>query len=267
MREAKIKIANLSQSICEDPQTSYTLLTSLVALLNRDKIRSSTVLTKLLLLSITEVFKDIVPGYKIRELTAEEKKVKVKKDTKLLRKFEAGLVKDYQTFLKHLEAIVTSKVQLSNFHQNKKNLKKAVKDSDQLLIKQVNSVKVIAAQCVRTLLVNLSNFNFRTNVVKMSTLLASGSNQELSSIASDAISQTFLSDQSGEVSLEIMFYLEKVLVKKKFRVNACCLRTFLSLPITEINYARIREYQASEKKKKKERRKGQFDASRNPLCF
>ena len=212
-------------------------------------------LTKLLLLSIAEVFKDIVPDYKIRELTSEEKKAKVKKETKLLRKFEAGLVKDYQTYLKHLEAIVTSKVQLSNFNQNRKSLKKAVKESDQLLIKQVNSLKVTAAQCARILLVNLSHFNFRTNVVKMCTLLASGANKELASIASDALAQTFSSDASAEVSLEIMFYLEKVLVKKNFRVNACCLRTFLSLPITEINYARIREYQASEKKKKKERRK------------
>ena len=46
---------------------------------------------------------DILPSYRIRKLTEEEKNEKVKKDIRALRNYEQGLLEYYQKFLKRME--------------------------------------------------------------------------------------------------------------------------------------------------------------------
>lgn len=61
---------------------------------------------KLALLSLTTVFKDIVPGYRIRPPTAAEMASKISKDVKKLRDFESNLLVGYQRYLRLLEHTV-----------------------------------------------------------------------------------------------------------------------------------------------------------------
>ena len=51
------------------------------------------------MLSQLAVFKDIIPGYRIRPLTDHEKAEKVTQATQRTREFEQGLVSAYQNFL------------------------------------------------------------------------------------------------------------------------------------------------------------------------
>lgn len=60
----------------------------------------------LALLSQLAVFKDIVPGYRIRALTEHEKAEKVSQMVQKTRDWEQGLVGVYQNYLKLLEAEV-----------------------------------------------------------------------------------------------------------------------------------------------------------------
>ena len=262
LEETKIKIACLSQNICEDPETNIKQLTDLVALFNRPKVRKSSILMKLLLLSVCEVIKDIVPGYKIRELTSDEKKVRVKKDVKKLRNFEEILLRDYQSYIKHMECILKGacplgarKLQTTSGNDSK------VFQLDYLR-KQAKILRPVVAQCAGSLLVNISHFNYRTNIIRIVCMFSTASNKELAEIASTAIAQIFENDRSGQTSLEIMFYLDKILVSKAFTVHSCCLKTFLSLPITEVNYEKIREFEIKERREKRMRKKqnGKFSA-------
>lgn len=50
-----------------------------------------------------EVYVDLIPGYKIRQLTAEEKKQKMKSETKKILNFEMSLLNNYQKYLVLLE--------------------------------------------------------------------------------------------------------------------------------------------------------------------
>jgi nucleolar complex protein 3 len=59
---------------------------------------------KLAILSQLAVFKDIIPGYRIRALTEKEKTEKVSQMVARTREWEQGLVAVYQNYLRSLEA-------------------------------------------------------------------------------------------------------------------------------------------------------------------
>lgn len=61
---------------------------------------------KIAVLSAQAVFKDIIPGYRIRALTDKEKAEKVSQMVQRTRDFEQGLVNVYQSYLQILEAEV-----------------------------------------------------------------------------------------------------------------------------------------------------------------
>lgn len=60
---------------------------------------------KLALATQLAVYKDIIPGYRIRPLTDEEQKAKVTKEVKKLRGFEQSLVSSYQAYVENLAKI------------------------------------------------------------------------------------------------------------------------------------------------------------------
>jgi len=58
------------------------------------------------LLSQLAVFKDLIPGYRIRQLTAHEEAEKVRDEVRRMREGEKMLVRNYKSYLKSLEAEV-----------------------------------------------------------------------------------------------------------------------------------------------------------------
>lgn len=62
----------------------------------------SLIIKKLVLATQAAVYKDLIPGYRIRPLTEEEQKIKVSKDIKKQRQFEQSLVGNYQHYVEAL---------------------------------------------------------------------------------------------------------------------------------------------------------------------
>jgi len=60
------------------------------------------IIRKLAFLSQMTVFKDIAPGYRIRQLTDKEKSEKVSQMVQRTRDFEQGVVMVYQSYLRSL---------------------------------------------------------------------------------------------------------------------------------------------------------------------
>ncbi|CAE6517704.1 unnamed protein product [Rhizoctonia solani] len=96
----------------------------------------------LALLSQLAIFKDIVPGYRIRALTEHEKAEKVSQAVQRTRDWEQGLVGVYQNYLKLLEAEVKAKSELDQ----------------------------VALKCMCALLTSITHFNFNSNI--MATIVA-----------------------------------------------------------------------------------------------
>lgn len=61
---------------------------------------------RLALAALVAVYKDIIPGYRIRPLTEGEQRIKVSKEVKKLRGFEQGLVSGYQLYVEKLGRLV-----------------------------------------------------------------------------------------------------------------------------------------------------------------
>lgn len=65
---------------------------------------------KLAILSQVAVFKDIIPGYRIRSLTKLERSEKVGQAVAIVREWEQGLVGVYQKFLQLLESEIKGRI-------------------------------------------------------------------------------------------------------------------------------------------------------------
>jgi len=68
-----------------------------------DPVPNDPMVRKLAILSQLAIFKDIIPGYRIRALTDAEKSEKVSQMVARTRDWEQGLVTIYQTYLRLLE--------------------------------------------------------------------------------------------------------------------------------------------------------------------
>jgi nucleolar complex protein 3 len=69
-----------------------------------DPVENDLFVRKLAILSQLAVFKDIIPGYRIRSLTEKEKGEPVSQMVARTREWEQGLVASYQSYLRSLEA-------------------------------------------------------------------------------------------------------------------------------------------------------------------
>lgn len=69
-----------------------------------EPVSNDPVIRQLTILSQLAVYKDIIPGYRIRPLTEIEKAEKVSQMVARTRDWEQGLVSVYQAYLRLLEA-------------------------------------------------------------------------------------------------------------------------------------------------------------------
>jgi Nucleolar complex-associated protein len=103
----KFKIGKACAGLTENPEEkveSFKTLLELVQETGADKQKNLTSVRKLAMLSTTEVFKDIVPDYKVGIVDLENQKVK--KDTLNRITYENTMLKYYKKYLRELEHLV-----------------------------------------------------------------------------------------------------------------------------------------------------------------
>ncbi|KAJ3022733.1 Nucleolar complex protein 3 [Thoreauomyces humboldtii] len=207
---AQEKLADLASTIIEDPEKNIGNLRNLRQI-GGDKDKH---IQKLGLLTQLAVYKDIIPGYRIRQLTEAEKDIKVTKEVKKLRQYEETLLANYQAYLQVLENTVQATV-------------KSADEQDQSLL-------VVAVQCMTELLTTVTHFNFRLNlmtavVARMTVKIP----PQVSAMCCNAISTIFSSDESGEASLEAVTLIAKAIKAKHYQVHEEVLKTMLNLQLNQ----------------------------------
>jgi nucleolar complex protein 3 len=119
------------------------------------------IIRKLTILSQLAVFKDVIPGYRIRPLTDAEKSEKVSQHVARTREWEQGLVVVYQSYLRDLESEV-------------KGLYFFILHRTGLIIHLKNVAKSdladVALRCICKLAAEVTHFNFSVNL--MGTMVA-----------------------------------------------------------------------------------------------
>lgn len=205
--EAKEELAKIAMILNEDPEENAAAFKSLAQFGQH----SNTTIKKLALATQLAVYKDVIPGYRIRPLSAEDMETKVSKEVKKLRAFEQSLVTGYQGYIKELAKLAQSG--------------RSGKSRD-----GGPSLGSIAIACACNLLTSVPHFNFRGELLKI--LVGKLSTRKVDDDfvkCRETIETLFKDDEDGTPSLDAVSLLTKMMKARGYRVDESVLNTFLHL--------------------------------------
>uniref|UniRef100_A0AAQ5Z5T5 Nucleolar complex protein 3 homolog n=1 Tax=Amphiprion ocellaris TaxID=80972 RepID=A0AAQ5Z5T5_AMPOC len=234
INQKKTTIGSLGSAIVSDPISSR--LKELRGMLMEADPSVAVTVRKLVMVSLMEIFKDIVPTYRIRPLTAAEKTAKVKKETRQLREFEEGLVSQYKFYLEDLEQTI------KDWKQKKKKRSQAVG------FQSYRGLAEVAVRCLCELLLALPHFNFHNNIIVVLVPLMTDPDRKVSAMCCDAFRKLFQQDKVGGASLAAVRVISGLVKSLNYNVKPEVLRTLLSLRIKEVEMKKDLEATAPKKK-------------------
>ncbi|PIK52414.1 putative nucleolar complex protein 3-like [Apostichopus japonicus] len=161
----KREIAAIASSLTEDPEKYVKKLKTLRLLIAVEDPDIVLTVRKLGMVSMTEVFKDIIPSYRVRDWAQGEETVKLSKEIKEKREYEESLLSNYKRFLEFLEETVTASRPPRRSQKPKKAKKKG--KVFEMSRSAKSHLAVVACSCLCDLLLNLAHFNYRVNIISL----------------------------------------------------------------------------------------------------
>lgn len=212
--ELQEQIADLAESLNEDPETNIGNLRQLRELYKKQKFLRP---KQIAVLAMVPVFKSLIPGYRIRPLTELEQKEKVSKDVKSLRAFEQGLLANYHLYITLLQELA----------------KKGRGSSATYMASTLADTAVTAAA---ELIESVPHFNYRTELVTiLVTRVVVSTNKPYELLPEafkrvvQAMCNVFAADEEGQVSFEFVKLLSKAAKAKKYKLHECLVTSLLHL--------------------------------------
>ncbi|RCI13810.1 hypothetical protein L249_8007 [Ophiocordyceps polyrhachis-furcata BCC 54312] len=202
--QAQEELAKMALTINENPEENVGSLKAM-AKIGQSRLSSIRMLT---LLTQMAVYKDIIPGYRIRPHaeTAPAQKEKVSKEVRRLQQFEQSLIHGYQAYVRQLADCAKSEIQ---------------------------RLSSTALTCACELIRAVPHFNFRSDLLKI--LVGKLSRRTTALDAADALKcrealeHMFREDEEGRPSFEAVSLLTKMMKARNFNIDEAVLNLFLSL--------------------------------------
>ncbi|KAJ3346709.1 Nucleolar complex protein 3 [Allomyces javanicus] len=198
------RIAQACQRVIEDPESNI----GLVQRVHEYLVGRNAKYAKVALVSLLQVYLDVIPGYRIHELTEAQKAEKVSKDVKKLRNFESTLLANYQKYLVALD----KKIKEAPAQRS------AIRESDMAYL-------AVTAFC--KLLKTHPHFNFRLNI--LNALSKRLTRTELAGVIVDTLRDVFRRDEEGQVSSEAVRLVAKAIKGGGYRCDPRVVRVFAHL--------------------------------------
>ncbi|KAL5130261.1 Nucleolar complex protein 3 [Glycine soja] len=221
----KHKLAELGNALLTDPESNIKFLKEMVQI---SKDNDDTIV-KLGLLSLLAVFKDIVPGYRIRLPTEKELDMKVSKTVRKMRYYESTLLSAYKAYLQRLVAL------------EKKPL-----------------FQHVAVRCICSLLDANPHFNFRESLLDATVRNISSPNDAIRKLCCSTINSLFANEgkHGGEVTVEAVRLIADHVKAHNCQMHPDSVDVFLSLSFDEdlVMAKRIEDDQKFKNKKSKKRK-------------
>ncbi|KAJ1922323.1 hypothetical protein H4219_000185 [Mycoemilia scoparia] len=248
----KIQLAEIAELITQNPEKNIGQMKKLVGICDEEQARGNIKVQHLGLLTQLAIYKDILPDYRIRELTAEEKATKVSKEVKAQRKFEELIVNHYKNFITQIHKIIV----------------KATQEFKQPSFDRVGAE--IAVKCVGELVTEHPHFNFRAELiddlvhvyVQPSFRVLHPNYASIAKLGRHYTEQLFNMDISGEYAKESVECASKRIKRLGggSRIDPSCLRPWLKLRLyDELSEnpedRRREEREANKRQREHERRK------------
>lgn len=205
--QAKEVLARIATLINEDPEEHIALFKTMADMV--DKPDSPVTVKKLALAAQAAVYKDVIPGYRIRPLTEEDMQGKHSKEVRKLRNFEQSLVSGYKNYVQKLATLA------------KPGRFNAATDP---------GLKSLAINCACTMLQAVPHFNFRSELVKILVNRLARKQVDADFVkCRETMEDIFAKDNDGVVSLEAVRMMSKMMKARDFHINESVLDIFLHL--------------------------------------
>ncbi|MCJ1349237.1 hypothetical protein MMC31_007473 [Peltigera leucophlebia] len=204
--EAKEELARLAGLINENPEEHASAFRSMgeIAKSVNPTIKNLALVTQL------AVFKDVIPGYRIRPISKTDMAEKLSKEVRRLRAFEQALVGSYQTYVKELTKI--ARYGTGDGFQGQP------------------TAGDIAISCACALLLAVPHFNFRGELIKIMVNKLSARKIDANfHRCIKAIETLFRDDEDGTASLDVVLVLTRMMKARNYHVDESVLNTFLHL--------------------------------------
>ena len=204
--EAKEELARLATSINEDPEEHAGMFRTI----GQIAASSNPTIKKLALATQLAVYKDVIPGYRIRPIAEMDQTEKVSKDVRRLRAFEQSLVSSYQVYIKDLAA--------------------CAKTRQERLSEAALRVKQVAIACTCALLIAVPHFNFRGELLKILVGKLSTNTIDTDFIkCRETLESLFRNDEDGTSSLDAVGLITRMMKARNYQIDESILNTFLHL--------------------------------------
>ncbi|KAK5052514.1 hypothetical protein LTR84_002378 [Exophiala bonariae] len=202
---AKEEIARIAELLNEDPEEHAGSFKKLALVAGP---QAPVPVKRLVLAAQAAVYKDVIPGYRIRAYEEEELGNKISKDVRQTRQYEQALVSGYHGYVKHLASLAKGK-----------------KGED-----GTSSLRSVAISCVCTLLLSVPHFNFRTELLNVLVRELAGREATPDyNKCIEVLEKFFAGDDDGAPSLEAVTLITKMMKVRDYRVREEILNTFFHL--------------------------------------
>lgn len=232
LRSKRFKIGILSSGILENPQLKSGNFKILLDMMDERASEVYITVRKLAMVSLLEVFKDLLPSYSLLQVSQEG--IKLKKETLALQNYEATLLSSYKNYLKRLEKI-------SKILRKKKGDTRSVNEREMRLGE-------IALSCMCELLTTHPYFNFSVNIANYILPFLDNKQKTVRERVAQCISQIFKDDKRGQLSLTIVRKLNQYIKSRKHSVHPEVITVLLSLRIKDVNLDKEKEEETKQRK-------------------
>ncbi|CAM8995964.1 unnamed protein product [Rhodiola kirilowii] len=198
----KRRLAELGMALLADPESNIKSLKEMLQL-SKD---SDSEIVKLGLLSLLAVFRDIIPGYRIRLPTDKELEMKVSKVVKKTRFYESTLL---SVFKAYLQGLISLEQELPFQH--------------------------VVIRCLCSLLEAVPHFNFRGILIKAVVEKMGSADDVVRKLCCAAIKSLFINEgkHNGEATVEAVQLIAKLVKSKNCILHPDSIEVFLSLTFDE----------------------------------
>jgi nucleolar complex protein 3 len=205
--EAQEELAKLATAVNENPEDNVGAFKAL-AKIGQSRIVAVKMLT---LMTQMAVYKDVIPGYRIRPLAEDATKEKLSKEVRQLRHYEQSLIAGYQSYIRELAKCARLPPTYANSVGGQ-------------------SLASVAVTCACTLVTSVPHFNFRGDLLKI--LVGKLSRRYLDADGKkclEALETLFRDDEEGRPSMEAVALLSKMMRARDYQVSENVLNLFLAL--------------------------------------
>ncbi|KAH0986302.1 hypothetical protein GBA52_013479 [Prunus armeniaca] len=225
----KNKLAELGIALLADPASNIKSLKEILQICKDN----NHAIVKLGLLSLLAVFKDLIPGYRIRLPTEKELEMKVSKDVKKMRLYESTLLSVYKAYLQKLAAL-----------------------------EKQSSFQHVAFRCICTLLDAAPHFNYRESLLGVVIRNIGSPDDVVRKLCCSSIKSLFTNEgkHGGEATVEAVR-----LIADHVKAHNCQLHpdsVFLSLSFDEDLGRAARNDEKHKPQSKKSKKKKHYEEAR-----